>query len=797
MADERPDRRIMVNPCNKAAERNNLSAIQDAFNDIYIRLGDVINNENVVNNYNSGGDDVFRFVITGDLSTTGATAQNIDTGESMSVIDWTSRNIFGCSFAVGHQGWAVRKPPAEDGTPSSEAWIVTLDGYARWVIATLDESLADGTAQATVDAYWGGPTNKAVPPSSIIVNDELGIGTHLDTSDQVMCVLDDVVGCRYILVSCIPNTNNSVNSRLIQITGTSCEATAADGNCLYTGTLLTASSGTGSACGLSYSSAGTVWVVDARSCNPKLVLGNERYIGVKIADAWNNGGTTRQLWAIVSDREPRTVLVKWNKASSGDDYVDSVGACTYNGFIVQLNAADPCTYDVVESCWIASDVPSGCRIEEGAISVGFIQKLEHEVSGSTRKLVVAQPARFLCRSVLATAESTGTFAPGDDDVGITAIMELPFKPRSLPWDLDGDNPSEASNDYGLAGEPGTKLLLVWDDDLEKPIIAQAEHVELEVVTSVSDGGPCKLRHETARIATMVISRSTSKFIDISRAICECVCEEDPPYEPPVDGGGCGCPTPGVSSVQFRYDWIGVHSLVNSTDAGGDPVVVLSDPITNFSTITLEWDADGRSWNKDVTNTPKPGWYGEIDSGLVNIPGLLYSVEYDGGNDGYAIYECNHPSSPWLHLFNFDGELIATNLLGAASGRDVQLVPPGAVGLGDCQKTSRCRFKYGVFMECTEDEAGNQSISMQIARIVPDAGDPARPEKAPGDLIGDVRSIGFIVRSECREVTGSFVQDFGQDAVDDYHSFKGYAFSRSCPQDTSRVLPVVLTWDFGA
>jgi CheY-like chemotaxis protein len=502
MTDGRPDRRIITNPCNLAAEANNLAAIQEALGDLYNsveNINEIINIEEITNNFGGDGDDIFPFRITVATSTTQATVQNLDTGETMTVIDWTTRNLFGCNFAAGNEGWAVRRQPAEDGTPSTIGDIVILEGFARWAVVTLLGPLSGGTASGTTGSqYWGGYTNKRQPPGTVTVHDIIGLCSAAQTGEKVLCVLDDKDGCRYVAVACVSNTAPEVNSCLVQINGPACQDLALPGNCLYDGTLLTGTSGSGDACSYGFTNAGNVWVIDARNCLPKSVKGNERYIACKVANNWTNGATSRPLWAIVSESSSRLVCVRFEKASSGDDYVNPASSCIYNGFLVSTNAADPCVQTPGEAVWIAANVPSGCKVEDKHVSFGIIVKDEHTVGDSTRKLVFAKP-QYVCKAVFAQAYSTGNFCSDTETVGIESLtvdgrLEGPLR-TPFPYDivltdmqmpeLDGyatvrllrekgcGAPLIALTAFAMQGSGDECLSVGCDDYLSKPLTRDA------------------------------------------------------------------------------------------------------------------------------------------------------------------------------------------------------------------------------------------------------------------------------------------------------------------------------------
>ena len=108
-----------------------------------------------------------------------------------------SLGVFGRSKA-GSGGWAVKMPDRATVTilavdyPAYE--IIYMESEARWIECTTTADMSSGSTTATVDNYWGHPSNGALPPldtSALDIYDTQGLfGRSLDGA-KALVVLDE------------------------------------------------------------------------------------------------------------------------------------------------------------------------------------------------------------------------------------------------------------------------------------------------------------------------------------------------------------------------------------------------------------------------------------------------------------------------------------------------------------------------------------------------------------------------------------------------------------------------------
>lgn len=182
-------KRIVLDPCNRTAQRRNEAAIRDSFEEIV----NYITNITTTTTIEGDGSVVFFEVTTTSIGSASTAAKEIvtpgftATGRDFTIYDYSANKRFAQNFVDGFVGCGRLSPDiAEDAVV-----VIELEGYARWISGTLNADVVGGTVQATVDAYWGAFPNSADPGSPVTVVDRINCAYNAKEGDGYLAVWDE------------------------------------------------------------------------------------------------------------------------------------------------------------------------------------------------------------------------------------------------------------------------------------------------------------------------------------------------------------------------------------------------------------------------------------------------------------------------------------------------------------------------------------------------------------------------------------------------------------------------------
>lgn len=385
-------RDIVLDPCNRSAERRNTAAIKDSLEAI---------EQHITNVLNITGDALVPFKVkTSNIGGGSCEVQIADRDVApwsftvdFTAHDYSSNGRFGMNMEAGRFGFGRIAP--EIGETDLE--IIELEGLARFIDGTLAEDMGattPGEASVSVDNWYGAYPNSAQPPGSLIAVDRLGFMDNRLSGAKFMAIWDEQAR-EYVMIG--PSEADDVgpgagsppdlsiylkivnSAQIIRITGGSdpCQEIEPSGTCLYDA-VIESYSGSDPCNGLGSSSAIKAIAINACSCKGKnFVRQDDRYIAVKVSDDYDGGGNP--LWAF-RIAEPSDVSVVQVYESPGlTDCEDEVTAssCLYPGKMLlrDRSNADWCstpfdntTYDC--KIWNATKCNGTADLKHGQRFVG-------------------------------------------------------------------------------------------------------------------------------------------------------------------------------------------------------------------------------------------------------------------------------------------------------------------------------------------------------------------------------------------------------------------------------------------
>lgn len=180
-------KRIVLDPCNRSAQRRNEAATRDAFEEI---VNYITNNNTTIT---GDGTIVFFEVTTTSIGSATTTAVEIvtpgftATGRTFTLYDYTSDLRFAQNFVDGYLGCGRL---SED-IAADAVVVIELEGKARYIDGNLTANMVAGSATADVTNYWGAYPNIHTPGASVTVQDRNNFAPNAKNGDYYLAVWDE------------------------------------------------------------------------------------------------------------------------------------------------------------------------------------------------------------------------------------------------------------------------------------------------------------------------------------------------------------------------------------------------------------------------------------------------------------------------------------------------------------------------------------------------------------------------------------------------------------------------------
>lgn len=180
-------KRIVLDPCNRSAQRRNEAATRDAFEEI---VQYITNNNTTIT---GDGTIVFFEVTATSIGSATTTAIEIvtpgftPTGRTFTIYDYTPDLRFAQNFVDGYLGCGRL---SED-IAADAVVVIELEGKARYIDGNLTADMAAGAAAADVTNFWGAYPNIHTPGASVTVQDRNNFGPNAKDGDYYLAVWDE------------------------------------------------------------------------------------------------------------------------------------------------------------------------------------------------------------------------------------------------------------------------------------------------------------------------------------------------------------------------------------------------------------------------------------------------------------------------------------------------------------------------------------------------------------------------------------------------------------------------------
>lgn len=182
-------KRIVLDPCNRSAQRRNEAATRDAFEEIVNYITNITNTTVI----EGDGSVVFFEVTTTSIGSASTSAIEIvtpgftATGLPFTIYDYSANRRFAQNFVDGFVGCGRLSPDIA----ADAVVVIELEGYARWISGTLNADVVAGSAATTVLNFWGAFPNSADPGSPVTVVDRLNCAYNGKQDDTFLAVWDE------------------------------------------------------------------------------------------------------------------------------------------------------------------------------------------------------------------------------------------------------------------------------------------------------------------------------------------------------------------------------------------------------------------------------------------------------------------------------------------------------------------------------------------------------------------------------------------------------------------------------
>lgn len=352
---------IVLNPCNRSADRRNIAAIRDA-------LEALANVQEEPEEGGSGGtgDQIIFFEVQSDAVGQPSVAVkqvSYDAGaESWAVTDvdytaydWTPSQRFRANFETGAYG--IGRINTEIATDALE--VLSLEGKARFLQGVLDENMGATTTKqgrVNVSHFWGDAPNGRNPGTPLIVHDHVNMAPNAKLGDTVLAAWDEKRQ-QYVLIGPWNGNKDPGQAAIVRTDAgdetKGCDTSVEDTDfCLYSGRVQTISVAA-DWCEDKFDDGAPIWIVDGRNCHGTPRLGHqERYVAVSMGISYDpdpEGPNTdeRGLYAIV-DYSPS---FRWFKILTDIESLVTESISDINDLVCRVHDCNGDQPDDAPSAW--------------------------------------------------------------------------------------------------------------------------------------------------------------------------------------------------------------------------------------------------------------------------------------------------------------------------------------------------------------------------------------------------------------------------------------------------------------